>query len=134
MSLGHLLVEAKLTESGFQNARSELVLQYREVSAVFDMDELPVSDGIFHSYQLIRGVLAAHHRQRSFLMLCDARRADLIEAWYRILRCVRSCELRSRMALLTWQELGGVVPATLQKFLEKKYGIGGSAEANYCAR
>jgi hypothetical protein len=125
MSLDHLFVEAKLTEGGFQNARPDLVLQYRQISAVFDVDDLPVSDGIFHSYQLIRGVLAAHHRQRSFLVLCDARRTELIEAWYRVLRAVRSCELRSRMAILTWQELSSVLPPTLQQFLDTKYGICG---------
>jgi len=124
MSLGHLFVEAKLTEGGFQNARSGLVLQYQDLSAVFDVDDLPVSDGIFHSYQLIRGVLAAHHCQKSFLVLCDGRRRDLIEAWYRVLRAVRDCELRSRMSVLTWQELSGVLPVALQRFLYQKYGIG----------
>jgi restriction endonuclease-like protein len=124
MSLGRLFVEAKLTEGGFQKGRPELVLQYQDFGDVFDVDDLPVSDGMFHSYQLIRGVLAAHWHQRSFLVLCDARRTDLREAWYRILRAVRSCELRSRLAILTWQELSGVLPRTLQKFLAEKYGIG----------
>ena len=123
MSLGHLFVEAKLTESGFQNARPDLVLQYQGLSDVFDVEDLPASAGRFHSYQLIRGVMAAHHRQRSFVVLCDGRRLDLVEAWYRVLRTVRSCELRSRMALLTWQELSQALPVTLQKFLERKYGI-----------
>lgn len=123
MSLGHLFVEAKLTEGGFQNARAELVLQYRNLEAVFDVDELSVHDGIFHGYQLIRGVLAAHHKQRSFLVLCDARRSDLREAWYRVLRAVKDCELRPKMAILTWQELSSVLPPKLQTFLAEKYGI-----------
>ena len=123
MSLGHLFVEAKLTESGFQTARADLVFRYRDLEAVFDVAELPVSDGAYHSYQLIRGVLAAHHRQQSFLVICDARRPDLGEAWYCVLRAVRSCELRSRLAILTWQELSRVLPKTLQTFLWDKYGI-----------
>jgi hypothetical protein len=123
MSLGHLFVEAKLTESGFQATRDDLVFRYRDLGAVFDVDELPVSHGAHHSYQLIRGVLAAHHRQRSFLVLCDARRPDLSEAWYRVLRAVRSCDLRSRLAILTWQELSRVLPKTLQTFLWGKYSI-----------
>jgi hypothetical protein len=123
MGLGHLLVEAKLTEGGFQKARAELVLQYQDVEAVFDFDELPVHDGIFHAYQLIRGVLAAHHKQRSFLVICDARRSDLREAWYRVLRAVKDCELRPKMAILTWQELSSVLPPKLQMFLAEKYGI-----------
>jgi hypothetical protein len=123
MSLGHLFVEAKLTEGGFQRGRPDLVSQYQDLSAVFYVNDLPVSAGMFQSYQLIRGVLAAHHHGRSFLVLCDARRTDLIEAWYRIMRAVPSCELRSRMAILTWQELSDSLPATLQRFLDQKYGI-----------
>ena len=123
MSLGHLFVEAKLTEGGFQTARHELVLRYRDIGTVFETDELPVSGGVYQSYQLIRGVLAAHYGRRSFGVLCDARRADLAEAWYRILRAVRSCELRSRLTILTWQELACVLPRTVQRFLSDKYGI-----------
>ncbi|MGA8876247.1 MAG: hypothetical protein WB555_11990 [Candidatus Korobacteraceae bacterium] len=123
MSLGRLFVEAKLTESGFQTARRELLVRYRDVADVFDMDNLPMSGSGYHCYQLIRGVLAAHHCGKSFLILSDARRADLIEAWFAILRAVRSCELRSRLAHLTWQELASVLPKSLQKFLSDKYGI-----------
>ncbi len=123
MSLGHLFVEAKLTEGDFQKARPDLVLRYRDLEAVFDVRELPATENAFHSYQLIRGVLAAHHCQRSFLVLCDARRPDLVEGWYRVIRAVRNCDLRSRLAILTWQELGGVLPKKLQDFLRMKYGI-----------
>jgi len=123
MGRGHLLVEAKLTEGGFQKARAELVLQYQNLEAVFDVDELSVHDGIFHGYQLIRGVLAAHHTQRSFLVLCDARRSDLRETWYRVLRAVKDCQMRPKMAILTWQELSSVLPPKLQTSLAEKYGI-----------
>ncbi|MGA2371300.1 MAG: PGN_0703 family putative restriction endonuclease [Candidatus Korobacteraceae bacterium] len=123
MSLGHLLVEAKLTESDFQTARHDLVLRYKELEAVFDVNELTVCDAGFHSYQLIRGVLAAQHRGQSFLLLCDGRRMDLSEAWYRIVRTVLSCELRARLAILTWQELAAVLPRTVQKLLSRKFGI-----------
>jgi hypothetical protein len=82
-----------------------------------------VTGGSVASYQLIRGVLAAHHLQRSFVVLCDARRRDLIESWFQIMRTVQDHALRSRLALLTWQELAALLPATLQLFLQKKYGI-----------
>jgi hypothetical protein len=123
MSLGHLLVEAKLTEGNFQTARHDLVVRYQNLDTVFDVNELPATSRGYESYQLLRGVLAAHHSGRSFLVISDARRGDLTEAWYRILRTVRSCELRSRLAILTWQELASVLPKTLQKFLHEKYGI-----------
>jgi hypothetical protein len=123
MSLGHLLVEAKLTEGGFQSARRELVLRYRDLEEVFDLHELPHSAAGYHHYQLTRGVLAAQFCGRSFLVLCDSRRTDLREAWYSVLRAVRSCELRSRLSILTWQELAATLPGALQDFLGEKYGI-----------
>lgn len=123
MSLGRLFVEAKLTESGFQTARRELLLRYKDVSEVFDIDHLPLSRAGYRCYQLIRGVLSAHHSGKSFLVLSDARRTDLIEAWFAILRAVRSCELRARLGLLTWQELAAVLPKSLQRFLSEKYDI-----------
>lgn len=123
MRLGHLLVEAKLTESGFQTARPDLVFRYRELGTVFEVSELPMTDEAYQSYQLIRGVLAAHHCGKYFAVLCDARRTDLREAWYRIIRAVRSCELRSRLAILTWQELCCALPRTMQNLLATKYGI-----------
>jgi hypothetical protein len=123
MSLGHLLVEAKLTEGGFQSARRKLVLRYRDLEEVFDLHDLPESAAGYQHYQLTRGVLAAHFCGRSFLVLCDSRRTDLREGWYSVLRAVRSCELRSRLAILTWQELAATLPGRLQNFLGEKYGI-----------
>ncbi|HKD86573.1 MAG TPA: hypothetical protein VKB58_17625 [Terriglobales bacterium] len=123
MGLGHLFVEAKLTESGFPHGRADLVLRYKDFPIVFDPGELPSRHRIYESYQLIRGVLAAHHCERYFLLLCDARRDDLTEAFYRVVRAVRNCELRSRLAILSWQELSGTLPKSLRQFLQNKYGI-----------
>jgi len=39
------------------------------------------------------------------------------------MRAVRSCVLRCRLQLLTWQELAAVLPKSLRKFLAAKYGI-----------
>jgi hypothetical protein len=123
MSLGSLLIEAKLTESGFQKAPLTRIEGYRDFRQVFDVDQLPVSGHSILSYQLVRGVLAAHHLARSFVVLCDARRADLVEDWFRVMRAVEGCDLRSRLALLTWQELATALPRPLQEFLDAKYGI-----------
>jgi hypothetical protein len=123
MKLGDLLVEAKLTESDFQSARMDLITRYRDVESVFDLSELPFQSGRYLSYQLIRGTLAAYATGGSFAVLCDARRPDLIESWYRIVRAVRPFELRYRLKLLTWQELSMALPDDLQQFLTTKYGI-----------
>ena len=123
MRAGSLLIEAKLTETGFQTAPLSRVLKYRDLREVFDIDELPIQNDTVHSYQLVRGVLAAYLKDCSFLVLCDGRRRDLVERWFQILRAVRDCGLRSRLGLLTWQELALALPKILRLFLEDKYGI-----------
>ncbi|MGC1869618.1 MAG: hypothetical protein WA700_01560 [Acidobacteriaceae bacterium] len=123
MKIGELLVEAKLTESNFQFANMGLISRYRDLEAVFDVSELPTRNGKQCGYQLIRGALAGYAMGCSFCVLCDARRPDLVESWYRVMRAVRPFELRCRLKLLTWQELTCVLPEDLQKFLLEKYGI-----------
>lgn len=123
MRVGDLLVEAKLTESDFQSARPSLIERYRDLEEVFDLEELPVRGGRVMGYQLIRGTLAAFASGCSFCVLCDARRPELVETWYAVMRAVRTFELRCRLKLLTWQELAAVVPGELREFLAEKYGI-----------
>jgi hypothetical protein len=123
MKIGDLLVEAKLTESDFQTASASLLARYRDIEEVFETNDLPVVGGRQLGYQLIRGTLAAHATGCSFCVLCDARRPELVERWYRVMRAVRSAELRCRLKILTWQELAEALPAELQEFLAVKYGI-----------
>jgi hypothetical protein len=122
MKLGDLMIEAKLTETDFQTAPTKMIRRYRDLDEVFNPEELMMSD-VVPNYQLIRGVLAASATAGTFCVLCDARRPDLIEDWYAVVRAVRSCVLRCRLQLLTWQELTIVLSKPLQKFLAAKYGI-----------
>jgi len=126
MKLGTLLVEAKLTESDFQAKSCSLLKSYRDFKKVFEVSALPRSGDHYVSYQLIRNVLAACASGFSFCVIADARRPDLLEAWYAIMRCVRKIELRTRCKVLTWQELSHALPRRLQRFLAAKYGIFGS--------
>src|SRR5207237_10457881 len=87
MKLGNVLFEAKLTEGDFQIQRAELVEQYRDLREVFEARQLPRAKRKYVSYQLIRNVLAAHALGLDFCTLLDARRPDLIEDWFLILRC-----------------------------------------------
>lgn len=123
MKVDDLLVEAKLTESDFQSAKFDLVHRYRDLETVFDLSELRVRNDRYNGYQLIRGALAAYATDCCFCVFCDARRPDLVEAWYGIMCAVRLSELRCRLKLLTWQELATVLPENLQHFLAAKYGI-----------
>ena len=123
MKLGTLLVESKLTETDFQIQRPAVVESYCDFGEVFDHELLPRLDSQYISYQLIRNVLAAHHLGLSFCVLLDERRPDLIEAWFRVMRCVRIPDLRTQCKVLTWQELAEALPKKLQSFLDQKYGI-----------
>jgi hypothetical protein len=123
MKLGDMLFEAKLTESDFQSAEAAVLGGYRDFEEVFDAAELPRVGEKLAAYQLVRNVLAAYASDRGFCVQVDARRPDLIESWYAILRCIRSVDLRVRCKTLTWQELCVVLPDPLVEFLDAKYGI-----------
>ncbi len=123
MKVGDLLVECKLTESDFQNKTKAVVDNYRDFKQVFDRRLLPQSKEKYAGYQLIRNVLAAYALNCSFCVMTDARRPDLIEFWYSVMRCVKIADLRIRCKVLTWQELSPVLPDDLNEFLDEKYGI-----------
>ena len=123
MRLGSVLLEAKLTEAGFQTAPVQLVENYRDFKEVFDCGILPRDKNRYFSYQLIRNVLAAQAHQCSFCVMVDARRPDLREAWYAVMRAIVTLDLRLRCKMVTWQELAGELPRKLQEFLGEKYGI-----------
>ncbi len=119
-----LLVEAKLSEGDFQVAPMALMERYAAFEQVFDTDQLPrTSSQHLRSYQLLRSVLAAHSLQASFAVMLDARRTDLLEDVFLVYRTVRSAHLRSRLHVITWQEIAACMPRTLRLFLEQKYGI-----------
>jgi rhodanese-related sulfurtransferase len=123
MKLGTLLVEAKLTEGGFQQSNKQVLADYRDFHDVFDAWRLPQTESRYLSYQLLRNVLAAAALHCSFCVLLDARRPDLFEAWHAIMACVKPVELRTSLRVLTWQELAKALPPGLQSFLKIKYGI-----------
>jgi hypothetical protein len=123
MRIGDLLVEAKFTESDFQQKAKPVVDGYRDFRETFDRKLLPQTKEIYLGYQLIRNVLAASATECSFCVLLDARRPDLLEQWYAVMRAVRRSELRVRCKVLTWQELSEALPGDLAAFLDQKYGI-----------
>ncbi|WP_109484398.1 PGN_0703 family putative restriction endonuclease [Occallatibacter savannae] len=88
-----------------------------------DADAQQPWDPGYAGYQLIRNVLAAYATGYSFCVIHDARRPDLREAWFSVMRAVRTAEMRTRCKVLTWQELVPLLPAELRNFLDSKYGI-----------
>jgi hypothetical protein len=123
MKLGNKIFEAKLTEGDFQIQRAELVEGYRNLRDIFECRHLPRLGRKYVSYQLIRNVLAAQALSLDCCTLLDARRPDLLEDWYGIVRCIQFGGLRARCKVLTWQELAASLPAALRRFLSVKYGI-----------
>lgn len=124
LRMGDLLVEAKLTEGDFQAKACAVMEGYRDFRAVFDRRRLPKLGKRYASYQLLRNVLAAQATGMSFCVLADERRPDLKEAWYAVMLAVKLPELKRRLKMLTWQELGEGLPQELREFLGEKYGIG----------
>lgn len=124
LRIGDLLIEAKLTEGDFQTVRRTRMERYLDVHGVFATEQLPCSGDLLLHYQVLRGVLAAHAEAgRRYCLVCDARRPDLIDAWYAVMQAVRPVELRSRLTVVTWQEIARALPSTLQVWLSEKYGI-----------
>ena len=124
MKLGDLYIEAKLTEYDFQTAPRRLIERYRDLTEVFDLGQLEATETTVRSYQLLRNVLATYADSNTrFCVLCDRRRPDLIDAWYKVMTAVKPYTLRSRLQLLTWQELVSLLPARLAAFLDAKYGL-----------
>ena len=121
---GNELIEAKLTESDFQFAEKRTMTAYRDFTEIFDSERLPQTRDHYISYQLLRNVLAAYSLGCSFRVLVDARRPDLIDAWYHLMSCVKPVQLRTELRISTWQEVAKVVPPKLQTFLSAKYGMG----------
>jgi hypothetical protein len=123
MRFGDVLVEAKLTETDFQNCRSALIEKYCGFEEVFETRTLPRTENGYANYQLIRNVLAAHVHDDRFCLIADARRPDLRERWFTVMRCVRDYDVKLRCQMLTWQEICAVLPQDLRAWLGEKYGI-----------
>jgi hypothetical protein len=124
LRIGDLSIEAKLTESEFQRAPRLRVERYRDFSHVFDVDALPQTAEVYLHYQLIRGVLCAFAEAGArYCVICDARRPDLIDAWFSVAMAVKLASLRSRLQLATWQEIAATLPKSMRAWLADKYGI-----------
>jgi len=123
MKFGALLVESKLTEASFESCAIDSMRRYPSFAEIFRLADLPRFRRQYQCYQLLRNVLAANAHNASFCLITDARRTDLIEAWFRVIAAIRPLDLRMRSKLLTWQELTPTLPRSLRDFVEQKYGI-----------
>lgn len=110
--------------AGVTAEQAQTIASEFQAGLVAEAEELAPREVRYAGYQLIRNVLAAHAAGASFCVICDERRPDLIEKWFDVMRAVRTAEMRTRLKVLTWQELAAVLPDGLREFLDVKYGIG----------
>jgi hypothetical protein len=118
-----IICEAKLTESDFTEKEKPSVEEYDDFAIVFETDKLSQNEKVYHNYQLIRNILAAHKHQNSFVLLCDARRPDLVRAFIETVVCIKEISLRTRCKIVFWQDIAAASGKDLQDFLRDKYGI-----------
>ena len=123
MVLGDVIYEAKLTETDFTTKDLQTVQRvYPEMEDVFDLKFLSEGDRVKH-YQLLRNIYAAHKKDKSFIVLLDYRRPDLLHCLFDVIKAVRDNELRRKCGFITWQQISRTVGKNLKDFLQLKYGI-----------
>ena len=81
MRAGTVIFESKLTEPDFKKKSRQAVERYRDLNAVFDVGLLPKTGDSYRHYQLLRSVLSAVAHGYHVVLLCDARRPDLLHSW-----------------------------------------------------
>jgi Restriction Endonuclease associating with ARP len=125
---------AEFPEAYSQEGESEIIPESDRALCVAPIPPAAAIDAstgepAYASYQLIRNVLAAHAGGCAFCVLHDERRPDLREEWFQVMAAVRGADLRTRLKVLTWQELAAFLPEALQQFLAVKYGIAAPGRA-----
>ena len=123
MKLDSIYIESKLTESDFTKKEKIIVESYDNFEEVFEKNCLEQDSNKYFNYQLIRNILAAYQDKYNFILLCDARRPDLVRDFYLTVRCVKDVSLRSKCNIIFWQEVCKCVGGNLKPFLIKKYGL-----------
>jgi hypothetical protein len=107
----------------WEDAADEDAAREFQAGIVARAREAEPAEAGYAGYQLIRNVLAAYAEGCSFCVVHDERRPDLREAWFDVMKAVKSAEMRVRCKVMTWQELAGLAPEGLREFLDLKYGI-----------
>ena len=123
LKIEDVLIEAKLAERDFTQKPCYAVERYSDFRRVFEPSSLKTQDGHYLHYQLIRNVLAAYHLDSRLMLICDARRCDLIEATRTVLSAIRCPNLHEKCGIVTWQEIARCAPEGLRSFLRDKYNI-----------
>lgn len=123
LSVGDCLIEAKLTEKDFTEKDIADVSQYSDLTSLFHVWNLPVRNGRYQNYQVIRNLLAAIQHRKRHILLCDERRPDLVRSYFETVSCLKDVEHRNRCRVIFWQEIARACGDDLKTYLEARYGI-----------
>ncbi len=125
MKLGDNIYEAKLTESDFTEKKIDgLTERYPGIDDIFYLEDLMNGNKVRH-YQLLRNIYAAYKKDKSFRLICDARRPELISALYETTCAIKDYDSRKKIGFITWQHIASYTGKDLKEFLKLKYGIEG---------
>ena len=123
MVIDNCFVEAKLTESDFTSKEISEVKKYTDLKHHFHTGCLPVHNGCYENYQIIRNLLAAIQHDKHHMLLCDERRPDLARRYMETVCCLSNPEVRKTCRVVFWQELQRACGQKLDWFLESRYGF-----------
>lgn len=123
LAIGDCLIEAKLTEKDFTEKDVADVSQYTDLASLFHIESLPVRNGRYQNYQVIRNLLAAIQHEKRQILLCDERRPDLVRSYLETVSCLKDVQHRQRCRVIFWQEIARASGAELVTYLKARYGI-----------
>jgi hypothetical protein len=123
MVVEDVFFEAKLTESDFTRKGVSVVKRYSSLATHFHSDCLVRREDQIDNYQLIRNLLAAVQHGKRHILICDARRPDLVRRYMETVTCLRDVTARRKCRFVSWQEIKDACGRELKDFLEEKYGL-----------
>lgn len=121
LKIGNHIFEAKLTENTFTTKPKSVVHSYKDFDKVFEESNLLTQKGDILQYQLIRNILTAYKYDFNFSILIDSTRIDLIKEFINVLKSIKIYDLRSRINILTWQEIIDMCGSKLKVYIQEKY-------------
>jgi hypothetical protein len=123
MVIDNYFIEAKLTEADFTKKKVVEVNKYRNLDQHFHSNILPVRNGCYQHYQIIRNLLAAIQHKKQHMLLCDERRPDLVRSYMDVVCCLRDQHIRKTCRIVFWQEVQRACGKSLGLFIQSRYGI-----------
>lgn len=121
LKIGNHIFEAKLTENSFTTKPKSVVHLYRYFKDLFEESCLLTPKEDIQQYQLIRNILTAYKYNFYFTAIIDSTRIDLMKEIINVLKSVKNYNLRSRINIVTWQEIIDSCGGKLKLYLQEKY-------------